>query len=123
MESKITGEQGAAIFRLVRSDSCISEDKIINWNEISSCEGEGLSYNVTLTLIDASDNIKAGGVWLSTGPIIIARYGDRKFYSGPDGGGYSNTGVFGKGYSEPSNLYWWELVNITLDGGDWITSL
>ena len=110
-----TGEIGHVFFYLHRFDGC-PQQSMISWDEVSACSNEANSYSVALTFQHASNNIKENGEkWQAVGPIIINRYGDQKFYSGPDGGGYSDTGVFGKGYSEPSNLYWWELVNITLE--------
>ncbi|MDE1349041.1 hypothetical protein L9W80_02640 [Vibrio aestuarianus] len=111
-----TGEIGHVFFYLHRFDGCPQQSMIIGWDEVSACSNEANSYSVALTFQHASNNIKENGEkWQAVGPIIINRYGDQKFYSGPDGGGYSDTGILGKDYSEPSNLYWWELVNITLE--------
>ncbi|MGF1778318.1 hypothetical protein [Vibrio nomapromontoriensis] len=123
IELKKEGEEltRPGLFYLTRHDGCnvtdnFSRETAIRLNIPSSCE-QGKTHFVT-KLISLQPNFDSlsSGVWKSKYPLTVYRYGERLFSQSEEGGTYvEHLNDECNVCSTPSKLYWWELVNVTLN--------
>ncbi|SON49941.1 hypothetical protein [Vibrio tapetis] len=108
LEGSERTQAAPAFFYVTRNDGCLDAPAPIKFDSDGLCSNGPTTRTMTIHSLPENDIIPKGGVWKTTKPISVMRYGARKFIQTPDGGLYRETSP------KASRIYEWSLLNFTI---------